>query len=642
MRLFLRLTAILSGISLILGSPLSTAAFPQANAAPGCSRPVYLPLVVGGQGNGQPASSALPAPAAANGSSTVGPQQPDFNGDGCADLVIGVPWEDFVSNGNEGAVHVVYGGAHGLTALDNQFWSQYGGTNIAGDDLGAIQVEDHYEALFGWALAAADFNGDGYTDLAVGAPNLNDTSGGAVNVLYGSATGLVAAGNQLWTQAGGWVDEEGDGTGVFLGNIYGGVEAQDRFGSALAAGDFDGDGYADLAIGVPYEALTTSGNGAVNVLFGSADGLTWVGNQFFSQDDAWREENGTGTYASLGDLIGGAEGSDEFGHALTAADFDNDGYDDLVIGVPYEDIGALVDAGAVHVLRGSASGLIALGNQIWHQQAAYVDTNGDGAVDITLGDPTGLEEGDDLFGYALAARDFDGDGYADLAVSAVGEDIFVDGVNATSAGVVHVFYGSAGGPVLAGQNYIEQNLLLTAGVVTGNLLTSPPESGDHFGSALTAADLNGDGYSELVMGAYGQDLVSSGDARGAVVALFGGSGGLGIAGHLWITQAEVLREGLPIGSLVVSSAEDYNFGEALAAADFNNDGYDELAIGITGAEPGGTGSGAVTIILGSAAGLITAGNQLWSQEGGQDDQGSFLGDLVDQAEDRDYFGMPLR
>jgi len=142
-------------------------------------------------------------------------------------------------------------------------------------------------------LTAGDFDGDGYKDLAVGVPyeHWNEADTGIVQVLYGTASGLTATGDQLWRQ---------DITG-----IEGAEEADDRFGYALAAGNFDGDDYTDLAIGVPYEAIgTTDQAGAVNVLYGSAVGLAAAGDQLW--------------YQGSGGLQGTAETGDRFGYALAA------------------------------------------------------------------------------------------------------------------------------------------------------------------------------------------------------------------------------------------------------------------------------------------------------------------------------------
>ena len=143
----------------------------------------------------------------------------------------------------------------------------------------------------------ADFNDDGADDLAVGVPG-EDIGGppfnsGAVNVLYGSASGLSGTGSQLFTQASpGVPGNPGEG---------------ESFGDALASGDFDNDGFADLAVGVPGEGIGAAvAAGAVNVLYGSAGGLTGTGSQLFTQ-------------------VGGAvEDGDGFGSALAAGDFDNE------------------------------------------------------------------------------------------------------------------------------------------------------------------------------------------------------------------------------------------------------------------------------------------------------------------------------
>ena len=175
---------------------------------------------------------------------------------------------------------------------------------------------------FGWALAAGDFNNDGFADLAVGAPfeNLGGAqAAGAVSVLYGSASGLTASGGQLFTQVGG------------------AVEDGDFFGFALAAGDFNNDGFDDLAAGAPDEAVGSAGGaGAVSVIPGSAGGLTATGGQLFTQ------------------VAGNPEIGDQFGWALAAGDFNNNGFDDLAAAAPNEAVGSAQAAGAVSVLPGSS------------------------------------------------------------------------------------------------------------------------------------------------------------------------------------------------------------------------------------------------------------------------------------------------
>jgi hypothetical protein len=156
-----------------------------------------------------------------------------------------------------------------------------------------------------------------------------------LHVIYGSSAGLAApGGDQLWHQNVTGVDDA--------------AEAGDHYGWTLAVGDFDGDGRADLAVGVPFEDVgDVIDAGAAHVLYGSASGLVVARDQFWNQDSM-----------GISDM---AEADDHFGVALTSGDFDGDGNADLVVGVPDEDIGSLIDAGAAHVIYGSTAGLAAPG-----------------------------------------------------------------------------------------------------------------------------------------------------------------------------------------------------------------------------------------------------------------------------------------
>jgi hypothetical protein len=188
----------------------------------------------------------------------------------------------------------------------------------------------------------ADFDNDGFPDLAIGVVGEDAGTEGAVNVLYGTPTGLTGAGGQFFAQ---------DSPGV-----PGAAEPDDGFGYTLAVGDFDRDGFADLAIGVLDEDVGSIADaGAVNVLYGTASGLTGAGGQIFTQ-------NSPGVGSS-------AEPDDNFGYALAAGDFDSEGFADLAIGAPGEDVGTLDRGGAVNILPGSAGGLTGLGSQIFTQNS---------------------------------------------------------------------------------------------------------------------------------------------------------------------------------------------------------------------------------------------------------------------------------
>jgi hypothetical protein len=187
---------------------------------------------------------------------------------------VGVPGEDLGPVADAGAVTVLSAGTS-----TGKLWHQ-----------ALPQVQDDAAAFeeFGAALAAGDFNGDMRADLAVGVPG-EDFDGG-INVLYAGASGLTDAGNQYWDQDSPGVEDDSD--------------SFDDFGAALAAGDFDGTGFADLAVGVPDENLGSAlaNAGAVNVLYASASGLTEAGDDFWYQDDFRTQD--------------GAEANDRFGFAL--------------------------------------------------------------------------------------------------------------------------------------------------------------------------------------------------------------------------------------------------------------------------------------------------------------------------------------
>jgi len=254
---------------------------------------------------------------------------------------------------------------------------------------------------------------------------LEDTDGktnnGTVNVIYGSAGGLTASGDEFLNQT-----ITGEGTEV----------SGDQFGHSLAAGDFDDDGFVDLAVGAPFrDNHGKTDNGIVYVLYGSADGLTTSASDFFSQADT-------------------AESGDLFGWSLAAGDFDSNGWADLAVGVRGEDNGA----GAVNVIYGSDSGLLRSTAEFWNQATDGIE---------------GTAESGDQFGYSLAAGNCaKTTGPAgDLAVGVP----FEDTAGNTNVGLVNVIYGSGGGLTDSGDQVWNQ---ATDGI------EGTAESGDLFGWSL--------------------------------------------------------------------------------------------------------------------------------------------------------------
>jgi hypothetical protein len=470
-----------------------------------------------------PGTAVLAQPSAFDVPAGSGVAQADFNGDGFADLAIGVPKEDVALIGvsfsftDAGAVNVIYGSANGLTATGNQFLTQ--------NDLPISLEGNEAGDQFGAALAVGFFNDDRFADLAVGSPKedfrvpSSDPStppiedAGSVVVFYGSAEGLDDP--QVWSQ-----DTPG---------IGGGAEAGDQFGASLAAGDFDGDGRDDLAVGVPFEDNNGTDAGAVNIIYGDANGLSAFGNQVWSQ--------------SSSGISGTADRGDLFGFALATGNFDGDSFDDLAIGVPFENRLTIADAGAVNVLYGTNVGLSATGSQFWHQG---------------VGDILDQPEGDDQFGIALAAGDFDGDNRDDLAIGAPGEENGVGGVN--------VIYGTTSGLSDVGNQFWHQN---------------------------------------------------------AVNVIYGTTSGLQAAGNqFW--HADLLG-----GSVAPSD----RFGFALAPGDFDGDDNDDLAVAVPFANIGAGDAGAVYALYGvNNTGLSASGSQLWSQNSPG---------LLDQAETSDMFGLAM-
>jgi hypothetical protein len=301
---------------------------------------------------------------------------------------------------------------------------------------GAAEPSDQ----FGAALATGDFDNSGVTDLAIGSPG--EASGttfaaGAVHILFGQTTGITGTGSQLFVQ-----DTPG---------VPSDPEDGDQFGRSFGSGDFDADGVADLAIGAPFENVgAVPGAGAVFVLHGATGGLTVTGARVFHQG-----------VAGIG---GDPEDADGFAFSLAVGDFDNeDDIDDLAVGVPFESVGNIIQAGAINILFGSGGGLTGAGSQLFTQDSAGMG---------------GTAEELDFLGGALAVADVQGDEFDDLVAGAALESVG----NQVGAGAINFLPGTAAG--LRGGPVLHQDVAGIAGTA---------EEFDQFGSALAASNPNDSG-----------------------------------------------------------------------------------------------------------------------------------------------------
>jgi hypothetical protein len=445
----------------------------------------------------------------------------DFDGDGISDLA--------VSENGGSRLRVLLGYAF---EIGSNPLIPFGPTTVA-------------MPVHGYVMAAGDFDGDGRDEIAV--------SYTAASIGGNFSAGTVYVMNRRPSD-GSWETQSIIQAG---GGYPGTPQADADLGNSLAVGDFDADGYDDLAIGIRGQVVNGQQDaGAVMVVYGSITGINASGAEIFDRN-------------SDGLTFPPREG-DYYGWALAAGDFDADGDDDLAIGIPN---GTCPDGthrgGAVVVLNGTASsgGVTTANSRIW--RPGVQDIGGDCA----LADDFGSELATGEFG----DHDFPETDYDDLAI----------GAPATNGGqgAVHVIRGSASGLDAAGNQFVTPPAL--PGVIGGS---------GHFGRSLRAGRLSHDCSGPSCTG---DSLV--------IAAPFATINGIENAGVVWVVDSGTDQQGLLLGSAhailpslplkIAGPHENDQFGNALAIGDFNDDGRDDLAIGAYLYDDGAdTDAGAVQVL----------------------------------------------
>jgi hypothetical protein len=449
----------------------------------------------------------------------------DVNGDGFDDLVVGAFGAD--PHGlSSGAAYVVFGAAGG-------FSSTLALSSLNGDNGFRLDGVNAADATGGAVSGIGDINRDGFDDVLVGS-----RAGDSSYVVFGKASGFAAN-----------LDASSlNGSNGFA--LSGPADSYAGF-DVRAAGDINGDGFADLVIGAYGDDANGTDSGSAFVVFGKAGGFA-------------ADLNLAGLNGSTGFRINGAAGDDAGLSVSGAGDINGDGFDDLMVGALF------ADPNGNH----SGSTFVVFGKSTF---SASIDSSSLTGLSGFVIDGAAV---DDRAGRSVSnAGDVNGDGFDDMLIGAVGAD-----PNGSDSGATYVVFGTsasfgAGIDLSTLDQDVSKGFAIEGGAAS-----------DFSSIAVSAAgDVNGDGYDDILIGARGADV--NGNESGSTYLLFGKASGFDAHINLdTLTGATGLR-------LNGVAAYDFSGIAVAGAGDIDGDGYDDLIIGASQADPVGAAQGGSSYVL---------------------------------------------